>query len=55
MLGAEQEAWLADGLAHSRARWNVIAQDVLMAQFKEKNENPDRRQPCDTKYHFHPP
>ncbi|MEO7496072.1 MAG: alkaline phosphatase D family protein [Massilia sp.] len=32
MLGAEQEAWLADGLASSRARWNIIAQQTLMAQ-----------------------
>ncbi len=36
MLGAEQEAWLADGLAHSRARWNVLAQDVMMAQLRER-------------------
>ena len=39
MLGAEQEAWLADGLAHSKARWNVIAQDVLMAQLREKQDD----------------
>jgi alkaline phosphatase D len=32
MLGAEQEAWLADGLGRSHARWNVIAQQTLMAQ-----------------------
>jgi alkaline phosphatase D len=32
MLGAEQEAWLADGLSTSRARWNIIAQQTLMAQ-----------------------
>jgi alkaline phosphatase D len=31
MLGAEQEAWLYDGLARSRARWNIIGQNVLMA------------------------
>ncbi|MGD5691051.1 alkaline phosphatase D family protein, partial [Xanthomonas citri pv. citri] len=36
MLGAEQEKWLFDGLARSRARWNVIAQDVLIAQFRQK-------------------
>ncbi len=25
MLGREQEHWLADGLAPSRARWNIVA------------------------------
>ncbi len=35
ILGAEQERWLFDGLAKSRARWNVIAQDVLMAELRE--------------------
>jgi alkaline phosphatase D len=32
MLGAEQEAWLAAGLRSSRARWNIIAQQTLMAR-----------------------
>ena len=32
MLGATQEFWLRDGLAKSRAQWNVIAQQTLMAQ-----------------------
>jgi alkaline phosphatase D len=32
MLGAEQESWLAQGLASSRARWNILAQQTLMAQ-----------------------
>jgi alkaline phosphatase D len=32
MLGHEQEKWLHEGLAASRARWNVIAQQTLMAQ-----------------------
>ncbi len=31
MLGAEQERWLDDGFAQSKARWNVIAQQTLMA------------------------
>jgi alkaline phosphatase D len=35
MLGETQEAWLFDGLAKSQARWNVIAQNVLMAQLHE--------------------
>ena len=32
MLGTEQEAWLKDGLAHTRTKWNVLAQQTLMAQ-----------------------
>jgi alkaline phosphatase D len=32
MLGGEQEAWLLDGLSSSRARWNIVAQQTLMAQ-----------------------
>jgi alkaline phosphatase D len=36
MLGFAQETWLGLGLAASKATWNVIAQDVLMAQLREK-------------------
>jgi alkaline phosphatase D len=32
MLGGEQEAWLAAGLTSSTARWNILAQQTLMAQ-----------------------
>ena len=32
MLGAEQEAWLADGLSRASARWNLVAQQTLMAE-----------------------
>jgi len=32
LTGPEQEVWLFDGLAKSDARWNVIAQQVMMAQ-----------------------
>ena len=31
MFGAEQERWIEDGFARSRARWNVIVQQTLMA------------------------
>jgi len=41
MLGFAQEAWLFAGLAQSRARWNVIAQDVLMAQVRKKEPSGD--------------
>ena len=36
MLGSGQEGWLRDGLARTRARWNVIAQQTLMAQHDRK-------------------
>jgi alkaline phosphatase D len=32
MLGSEQEAWLAQGLSSSKARWNILAQQTPMAQ-----------------------
>ncbi|CAN5245185.1 alkaline phosphatase D family protein [soil metagenome] len=32
LLGPEQEAWLAEGFASSRAKWNIVAQQTLMAQ-----------------------
>lgn len=32
LLGMEQETWLMDGFASSRAEWNFIAQQTLMAQ-----------------------
>jgi alkaline phosphatase D len=38
-LGFAQERWLYDGLARSRARWNVIAQDQLMAEFRERTDD----------------
>jgi phosphodiesterase/alkaline phosphatase D-like protein len=41
MLGFGQEAWLYAGLARSKARWNLIAQDVLMAQLRRKRDGID--------------
>jgi alkaline phosphatase D len=41
MMGFDQEAWLYAGLAHSTARWNLIAQDVLMAQLRIKRDGVD--------------
>jgi alkaline phosphatase D len=32
MLGAAQEAWFADGMRRASARWNVLAQQTLMAE-----------------------
>jgi alkaline phosphatase D len=37
LLGAAQEAWLYDGLAASKARWNVIGQTVLMASLHDNH------------------
>lgn len=34
ILGATQREWLVDGLAASSSRWNVLAQQVLMARFR---------------------
>jgi alkaline phosphatase D len=38
ITGDEQERWLLDGLAASRARWNVLAQQVRVAQFDHGSE-----------------
>jgi alkaline phosphatase D len=39
MMGFQQEAWLYSALARSKAQWNLIAQDVLMAQVRVKQDN----------------
>ncbi|MBA2339210.1 MAG: alkaline phosphatase D family protein [Pyrinomonadaceae bacterium] len=36
LTGPAQERWLLDGLGKSRARWNVVAQQLIMAQFDVK-------------------
>ncbi len=36
LLGAEQEAWLAREFDASRAQWNILAQQTLMAQLDRK-------------------
>ena len=41
MLGMPQEAWLYKGLAQSKARWNVIAQNMMMAEFAEEQRGGD--------------
>jgi alkaline phosphatase D len=40
MTGPEQERWLLEGLDRSRAQWNVIAQQTMLAQF-DFNPAPD--------------
>lgn len=34
MLGGAQESWLFDGLAESRSRWNVLANQVMIARLE---------------------
>jgi alkaline phosphatase D len=41
MMGFAQEAWLYEGFAKSKAKWNVVGQDVLMAQYHEKQNGLD--------------
>ncbi|MEQ4305041.1 alkaline phosphatase D family protein [Plantactinospora sp. B6F1] len=38
LTGAEQERWLLHGLAASRSRWNVLAQQIRVAQFDHGSE-----------------
>jgi alkaline phosphatase D len=35
LLGKEQERWLLQGLQQSSAQWNVIAQQLMMAELKQ--------------------
>ena len=37
MLGWQQEAWLDQGFAQSKAQWNVIAQDLLVAPLNQRD------------------
>jgi alkaline phosphatase D len=37
LTGADQESWLRAGLDHSPARWNVVAQQVMMSRIKFPN------------------
>jgi alkaline phosphatase D len=41
ILGAAQERWLAEGLSRSSARWQVLAQQVMMGQL-EQQPGPER-------------
>ena len=37
LTGEDQERWLKQGLDHSPARWNVVAQQVMMSRIKFPN------------------
>lgn len=41
LLGQSQRTWLFDGLDRSAARWNVIAQQIIMTQFIRKSGEED--------------
>lgn len=42
MLGDRQEQWLFDGLSNSDARWNLIAQQVLLLNLVGKRQGDDQ-------------
>jgi alkaline phosphatase D len=46
MLGTAQEAWLLDGLHRSPARWNILAQQVLMCR-ADRDPGPELRTSMD--------
>jgi alkaline phosphatase D len=41
MLGRQQERWLARGFEDSSARWNVVAQQLLIAQLEHATIQPN--------------
>lgn len=48
MMGAAQEKWLCDGLRASRAKWNVIPQQLYMTQFANVNARGEETFSMDT-------
>lgn len=46
MLGAEQERWLLDGLGASTARWNILAQQTVLAR-ADRDPGPGLELPMD--------
>jgi alkaline phosphatase D len=46
LLGAEQERWLFDAVAHSKGQWNVLPQQVMMAKV-DQAPGPDERYSMD--------
>ena len=41
MLGSRQEAWVARGFERSSARWNIVAQQLLVAQLEHATNQPN--------------
>jgi alkaline phosphatase D len=42
LMGSEQESWLFDGLGSSRARWNIVPQQVMVAPVNQRRGQEDR-------------
>ncbi len=42
LLGDEQEHWLMSGLTRSKATWNILAQQIMMADLNRGDENEAR-------------
>jgi alkaline phosphatase D len=42
MLGAEQEAWFADGMKRASTKWNLLAQQTLMAEIDSGKDGTHR-------------
>lgn len=38
ILGTEQEKWLNESLSKSKARWNILGQSLLVAQFRRRDK-----------------
>jgi alkaline phosphatase D len=43
VLGAEQEAWLARNLSRNQARWNVLAQQIMMMSLDRRTRDEPER------------
>ena len=46
MFGPAQERWLTEGLASSRAKWNILCNQVMMAKI-DRDGGPGERYPMD--------
>ncbi len=47
LLGSEQERWLLEELYGSRARWNILAQQIMMARLMRQDEQGQPTFPMD--------
>ncbi|GAB2994555.1 alkaline phosphatase D family protein [Saccharothrix stipae] len=47
ITGAEQEEWLLDGFRRSRARWDVLGQQVFFAE-RDRKDGPDKELSMDS-------
>ena len=47
LLGQAQKQWLFDGLGNADARWNVLAQQIMMASLRSVDANGEQLWPMD--------